>query len=47
MVLRNTFNEGGIDACKKKFAKRLEIFFTVEMLQYLLAGCPAEVAEGC
>jgi hypothetical protein len=38
---------GEIDACKKKFAKRFEIFFTIEMLQYLMAGRAAEVAEGC
>ncbi len=43
MLLMN----GEIDACKKKLAKRFKVFFTIEMLQYLMAGRAAEVAEGC
>ena len=46
-MLQGTVNEAGTDAFKKKLAKRREVFFAVEMLQHLLPGSAAQIAEGC
>ena len=37
----------GTDSCKKKLAKRREVFLAIKMLQHPLLGSAAQIAKGC